>query len=279
MNQHPDYQPNIIQARSKSDDPSWWTARHRNHSLTAIFGYLGGEKHHGFRNAFLTAAPNFTQPTNNTIANIPMHIGSLTDRSIAQGKERATYELYQDSIFCPILPGDGPPQKRFFDVIMSGCLPVVFAFNRSDLRKQDTTGKHYHSWWDGFDGSIPKDVSLQTSYPFCKGLFPKEPSVGIDYQSFVVEIHATKDNGCDFGCGHNRSKTCQFDCLIPTLEKLLQPESRDKLLEMRRNLQQAAVMFSYGLEDNSYKSFDAFAVLLTQVGHYLQQLPKHKTEL
>ena len=35
------------------------------------------------------------------------------------------FELYRGSIICPILAGGAPQQRRFFDSILNGCLPVV----------------------------------------------------------------------------------------------------------------------------------------------------------
>lgn len=40
--------------------------------------------------------------------------------------------------------GDAPAQKRFFDVILSGCIPVVLAFE-SDKRSP-ASKKSWHSY-------------------------------------------------------------------------------------------------------------------------------------
>ena len=35
------------------------------------------------------------------------------------------WRKYRSAVFCPVIKGDTPYQKRFYDVIASGCIPVV----------------------------------------------------------------------------------------------------------------------------------------------------------
>lgn len=69
------------------------------------------------------------------------------------------------SVFCPVVQGDVPHQKRLFDSVLTGCIPVVIAF------PSHKTGEV--SWW--FPGGPP--VSRMVPFP-----------TEIDYYSFVVEV-------------------------------------------------------------------------------------------
>lgn len=267
LNQYPDFQPPAL--KSKSDD--WWITRDRGHSLTAMFGPLLCDT--CLRNGFLDAV-NTTFP-DRTLAGLPVHIGSLgSGRNMPQ--EQAAFELYQDSIFCLILPGDGPAQKRFFDVILSGCIPVAFVLDRygdnSGVVSSDNHNRH-PSWWDGLDATVSMQTSIRTAYPFAKGLFPDQPDLGIDYESFVVQIRPSAENGCHFGCGHTRGAACRWDCVKPTLEALINEPDQTELKRIRSNLRRVAGWFAYGLQDTAFQSYDAFAVILTQVGHTLERMP------
>ena len=72
---------------------------------------------------------------------------------------------YRNAVFCPIPPGDGPYQKRFFDSILCDCIPVVFVFPAR------LSGKE--SWW-AFGGPAVEDM-----VPFAGQ---------IDYEKLVVKI-------------------------------------------------------------------------------------------
>mmetsp|Transcript_45930 Transcript_45930/g.84245 ORF Transcript_45930/g.84245 Transcript_45930/m.84245 type:complete len:553 (-) Transcript_45930:9-1667(-) len=73
-------------------------------------------------------------------------------------------EMYR-SVFCPVLHSDVPHQKRLFDAMLTGCIPVVVAFP-SHVPGEVT-------WWKA-DGP-PLDRML----PFWED---------IDYRSFTVEV-------------------------------------------------------------------------------------------
>ena len=59
---------------------------------------------------------------NYTLAGLPIVTGGML-KGRTMGSERDIQQAYQESIFCPILRGDYPPQKRFFDVMLvrTGC--------------------------------------------------------------------------------------------------------------------------------------------------------------
>jgi hypothetical protein len=44
------------------------------------------------------------------------------------------YEKMRQSTFCPIVIGDLPYQKRFFDVIDTGCIPVVIDYGNKNVK-------------------------------------------------------------------------------------------------------------------------------------------------
>ncbi|CAJ1392035.1 unnamed protein product [Effrenium voratum] len=69
------------------------------------------------------------------------------------------------SEFCPVVQGDVPHQKRLFDAIITGCLPVVVAFP-SHVPKQV-------SWW------LPNGPPAERMVPFWDA---------VQYRSFVVEV-------------------------------------------------------------------------------------------
>ncbi|CAE8642314.1 unnamed protein product [Polarella glacialis] len=81
------------------------------------------------------------------------------------GSPQMVIEEMMRSVFCPILQGDVPHQKRLFDVMLTGCLPVVVAF------PSHVPGEV--SWW------LPGGPPVERMVPF-----PRD----IDYRSFVVEV-------------------------------------------------------------------------------------------
>ena len=97
-------------------------------------------------------------------------------------EEVPLYDLYTDSVFCPVLPGDTTWQRRFFDVILSGCIPVVLRWDIPDLSPGNK------SWWQpNWYGKNFQTHATASSLPFYPGLFGEDPSIEIDYESFVVE--------------------------------------------------------------------------------------------
>lgn len=69
------------------------------------------------------------------------------------------------SEFCPVVQGDVPHQKRLFDAMLTGCIPVVVAFQ--------SHVPDYVSWW------LPGGPPIERMVPFWDA---------IDYRSFVVEV-------------------------------------------------------------------------------------------
>ena len=152
-------------------------------------------------------------------------------------------ELYRQSILCPCFRGDTPDQKRFFDAVLSGCIPVVMS--------------HY---WMKKDGSkdtsyFAPGVSNTKIYPWAKGSFGEEYSnMGIDYSKLVIEI--------------NESNCGELDCLPAFLEHWL--NDKDALREKQEHLAKYARLFSYGLEGNAFQYVDAMSALSVRVRHYVR---------
>jgi len=128
-------------------------------------------------------------------------------------------------------------QKRFFDVIMSGCLPVVLAYNTSRV-------EGHKSWFR------PEGVSVESSYPFAKGLF--DESVEIDYESFVVQVPDKVTN------------------IKPILEAIL--EDPGELKRRQENMAKYAPLLSYGAGKDAHKYNDAFLQIVKAIMHYMNGL-------
>eukprot|EP00928_Gymnodinium_smaydae_P086853 TRINITY_DN71269_c0_g1_i1.p1 TRINITY_DN71269_c0_g1~~TRINITY_DN71269_c0_g1_i1.p1 ORF type:complete len:572 (-),score=118.43 TRINITY_DN71269_c0_g1_i1:54-1769(-) len=85
-------------------------------------------------------------------------------RTDAGSPQLVLEEMFR-SVFCPVVQGDVPHQKRLFDSMLTGCIPVVVAF------PSHVPGKV--SWW------LPGGPPVERMVPF-----PRD----IDYRSFVVEV-------------------------------------------------------------------------------------------
>jgi len=101
-----------------------------------------------------------------SIAGLPVEVHEIRGRRQFTMSAKKTWEKYRSSYFCPILEGDMPFQKRFFDVVLSGCLPVVVAFPAAG-------GNPHHSWFKN------NTLGYNFTHPF---------SSMIRYSEFVVQI-------------------------------------------------------------------------------------------
>lgn len=148
--------------------------------------------------------------------------------------------MYEESIFCPTLPGDTPTQKRFFDVILMGCIPVVMSFSTAEGQPDA------RSWHN------PGGEYMENSYPWAKGSGSIDPEHEIDYRSFVVEIKDDVTN------------------IRPTIEALLKNYTEIRRLQL--NLMKYAPYFSYGMGTDSHKHPDAFSQIMESMKFYLAGL-------
>ena len=233
LNSLPSFQPSVIINRGEE----WWT-RPRTYSMTYFFGISNSR----MRNSPRIWRRHFMEEVQhnwpNTLGGLPYAI-----RVMSQGKKpppRFFTHMYEDSIFCPTLPGDTPPQKRFFDVILMGCIPVVLAF------ESQVEGKNVTSWHQ------PGGMQVEQSIPWAKGSGSIDPLNEIDYRSFVVEVKGGVEN------------------VLPTIEALMQNYTEIRMLQL--NLMKYAPLFSYGMGRDSHKYPDAFSKILESLRFYLARL-------
>ncbi|KAL7531626.1 hypothetical protein ACHAWF_003858 [Thalassiosira exigua] len=231
LNDLPSFQPSAIQGR----DAGWWT-RPRTYSVTFIFG-LGNSRMRNspreWRGRFLEVV-QASWP--DTIGGLPYAIRVMPNGRSPPG--RYLSHLYKDSVFCPTLPGDTPPQKRFFDVIIMGCIPVVLSWK---------DGSNTTSWHQ------PGGNLIEGSYPWIAGSSGVAPEQEIDYRSFVVEVRGGVEN------------------VRPTLERLMQ--NYTEIQRRQLNLMRYASYFSYGMGGDAHKYPDAFSKILESLRYYLDNYP------
>ena len=159
---------------------------------------------------------------NNTalIGGLPF-ISSNTMDIMAADSNSNIYDLYSKSIFCPILPGDITWQRRFFDVIHCGCIPVVISYpitiNKNPTTKSNNTKnnerRRTRSWYvpENNNYGIDDTWSVEESYPFVAVQQQQQQqqdqqkdqqdnnnnnnnNIGIQYNNFVIEIIGNETN-------------------------------------------------------------------------------------
>ena len=215
-------------------DQGWWTSE-RDLSVGAVYGSAGNLK---MRVQFLN---NWKRDFGGeALAGKPAMIEGLSrDRKPKTNNE--TNGIYQRSLFCPILPGDTANQKRFFDVMLNGCVPLVPLW-RSFLQGQRSTFG-------------PGGTSTGLTYPFHRGVYYEDPMAGIDYlNDLVVTI--------DGECG--------IPCIKGAVEKAL--SNQTEFDRKRENIRRFARFFTNGLEEQKYRFADSHAATLVTIRHYLYGL-------
>eukprot|EP00584_Thalassiosira_punctigera_P025694 CAMPEP_0172557006 /NCGR_PEP_ID=MMETSP1067-20121228/70855_1 /TAXON_ID=265564 ORGANISM="Thalassiosira punctigera, Strain Tpunct2005C2" /NCGR_SAMPLE_ID=MMETSP1067 /ASSEMBLY_ACC=CAM_ASM_000444 /LENGTH=506 /DNA_ID=CAMNT_0013345967 /DNA_START=356 /DNA_END=1876 /DNA_ORIENTATION=- len=227
LNNLPSFQPSAIRGRGEG----WWT-RPRTYSVTYFFGMSNSKMRHSprlYRKLFMEEVQNNWPET---VGGLPYAIRVMTKRN--KPPSRLFTHMYRDSVFCPTFPGDTPPQKRFFDVIMMGCIPVVLEFDTNEGKK---------SWHQ------PGGQPIENSYPWIKGSNSTDPSNEIDYRSFVVAVTGGVEN------------------VRPTVEAIMR-----NYTEVRRRqlaLMEVAPYFSYGMGEDAHRYPDAFSKILSALRYYL----------
>jgi len=178
----------------------------------------------------------FGEASNMTLGGLPVHINDMTS-SRALTDEVDVMKLYQRSIFCPVFRGDGPTQKRFFDAIVNGCLPVV-------LEYQSFVPGHTSHFCPGAD-------PIELVYPFAVGGFlgPYFNNMGIDYSQFVVTVDGT----------------CGVSCIPTTLESLM--KNSTALQKKQQSMARYAQLLTYGMEQNMLQYPDAVSAILVKARH------------
>lgn len=240
LNTAPEYQPNIL-----FHQPWWYQPEkgqeqeERPYAMATVMGFRRGLD---MRRQFLTTHKALL---GNDIGGKPYYVGSLdgaTPQLLHKGGNASstTTDSYRKSLFCPILPGDGPPQKRFFDAILNGCIPVLPMWWSLDRHNE------YQSAWKEYGASIQK------TYPYHIGTYFGDDTVGIDYRNDLFVTF----NG-----------TCGLACLKGAMEQAM--ANQTNLHRLQTNLRKYAQLFTYGLEENRYQSVDAFTALLVGLRHYV----------
>jgi len=216
----PEYQPSVL-ARTN------WT-RQRKYSVYMNAGLVSYERRE-FSKILNSVSSVGGLPTYHT------EIAGHRDFALPPSK---IWENYRNTMFCPVLKGDLPFQKRFYDVSLSGCLPVVVTTPAWDFKKTKC-----NSWWSW---SAPNYVE---THAFARGGRTKRRGMSIDYRDFVVEVNGVKN-------------------IIPTLEKIL--KDKKKLHAMQEALGRNARKMVYGLGEDMYAEGDAFDELLGRLEMYVE---------
>ena len=245
LNARPTFQPSVILERGDS----WWT-RPRKYSMAVFNGGLNPRMPKGPRRYRKYFKDYAQQNWNGTMAGKPYLLVDLADgKNDTKIGGGAAFEAYQDSVVCPVLPGDSAWQRRFFDVLMSGCLPLVIEWDMKD-------GPSWH---------IPKgDRDLDDVYPFFPGGFYDNPLTNIDYDSFVVRVPGK----------HRRHN--DFSEVEAAIEKLL--ANTTELQRRQVHLMENAPKFAFGLGIEAHKYDDMFARILRAMGQYSAKLSSTQEE-
>jgi hypothetical protein len=172
-------------------------------------------------------------------------------RSIRKRLAGNITHVYRNSILCPILPGDGCAQKRFFDVILNGCIPLVPIFESSKHEKREFPYSFFGH----------QECSTRITYPFAKGTFWRSKTAGLDIMDFVLPYDGT----------------CCLKCMADPIVKMM--ANKTALQELRLRLRRYASLATFRLsseddhiDDESYHFPDAFTAALVSVRHYLWNL-------
>ena len=150
-------------------------------------------------------------------------------------------ETYQKSVFCLILPGDTTVQKRFFDVMMNGCIPITPIFPSIEPTENS-------SWKAG-------GPPMSLAYPYSPVHFQNDSLAGINY---LEDLVVTFDGECGATCARE------------AMESVMANET--ELRRLKGNVKKYAPLFAYGLEDNAYRHVDAFAAILVNLRHQAQSM-------
>jgi hypothetical protein len=105
---------------------------------------------------------------------------SSTDMDIAR-----YIEHYKNSVFCLCPPGDDPARKALFDIILSGCIPVIFEsgtlYNQYPWHIGETNGQY-------ISVNIPGRSMLHNKLDFMKELLKIPTSVITTKQKLIEKI-------------------------------------------------------------------------------------------
>ncbi len=221
-NTEPGYQPSAL---AKFD----WT-RPRKTAVFMNFGVVNDVRRDAF--SVLEKTP--------FIAGLPVEVHEIIEHRHFVLSAQETWQKYRDSYFCPILQGDLPYQKRFYDVVAAGCIPVVVASASRD-------NNPHKSWFK--QGSLGYNVTYPFAYSnFTHTIEDKQRLGLVDYSEFVVEVDSVHS-------------------IVPVIESLLKNDA-EAILGMQTAIGKVAKKFVYGLGDDMFTPGDAFDTMLIQLEEY-----------
>ena len=140
------------------------------------------------------------------------------------------FSLYQNTVFCPILPGDNAWMRRFYDVIRNGCLPVLLAWPTPD---------NSTSWY-----TPNNPIAVEDAYPG-----------GVDYDSFVVSALGNISNELDM--------TPMFDAMESVFN------NPQELHRRQQNMMRLVTKFTFGLGPDAHRFDDAFSLVMVELKKYM----------
>lgn len=238
---HPDirYQPSLLLDNSIYNI-SWWT-RPRKYAFSAFYGGLNPrmrpkwKQPRRFRLYFDKEVREAYPPT---IAGLPYFF-----RMIGPKTERIDFfEAYRDSVLCPILPGDNCWQRRFFDVIRNGCLPVVLEW--------PIQGGDNRSWH-----TAEPQCPVVDTYPFARGQFRNMNSaLEIDYDSFVVRAQG------------NLEDESNVTSILKAMQDVL--ASPEEVARRQQQMMSYLPLFTYGIGQDSHMYNDGFSRVMEILQHF-----------
>jgi len=176
------------------------------------------------------------------------------------------FEKMQASLLCPIAQGDQPYQHRFYDVILAGCVPLLFVYPVQEA-KDAAKGKEIAStvlsceaWsWQPGSGFAHRNKPCVDFRSSCaENAYPFTGPKGVPYYNLTervdAEVLSTKPPP------QNGSSTHQVT--RKPLSAQLAAVDHQRLLAKRQALQQYRQWFAY---DWSGGTFDAFSATMQEV--------------
>jgi len=220
-------QPSVL----RSLDESWWSTRKRTYALSYIFGPANPRNTWDPRIYRRIFHAEVWANWNNSLGGMPTLVKTMAEAE-KDGKRYDFKRLYEDSIFCPCLAGDLAVQQRFFDSIVSGCIPVVPEWTLQN---------------GGISSFVPREnfALKQNTYPFWNR---------INYESFVVAVPVS---GNDLGP------------IKPFLENLLKNET--DLIRRRLEMKKVAPLMTFGVGRDAHKYEDSFSQMMRDIKDYLNE--------
>lgn len=241
---------------------SWWT-RPRKYSLAFVYGRLNRNMkvrqprvfRRYFHNSLLNREKDLkSQGGNSTIGGLPYFVSFGTFNKTESGLLDVT-SVYEDSIFCPILPGDLPHARRIFDAMAHGCLPVFMSWPAAGT---EGDWENSPSWY------TPSSVQAKYNYPFFADLYTRDPFYveeenTIDYESFSVVTHGNSSDAKNF---------LPMIEKMDTLIRLAPDEIRRRQLALKENV----IPLIYGLGEDAHRYDDAFSRTMRILEAYVHRV-------